>query len=242
MTTYDEKVLRCYCCGRTSEHAILMSTNSFGSPDLDQRSAGMERDTIHTWLQECPFCGYVAFDIESGEARAKDFVKTAEFRAASSDPAPDPVERRFLVRAAFEVYRGDRRGAFLNTLSAAWVADDRKQSSQATALRLRAAAHLEGRPIKSIDTRLLLLDVLRRASSWEAADALAAELIAEELEYPLAKVVSFHRERIEARDDGRYTIAQVVAYKPQPRAATEDPELIKAIARHIKIIPKSGKT
>jgi hypothetical protein len=130
----------------------------------------------------------------------------------------------------------------LNTLSAAWVADDRKQPSEATALRLRAAAHLEGRPIKSIDTRLLLLDVLRRASSWEAADALAAELIAEELEYPLARVVSFHRERIEARDDGRYTIAQVVAYKPKPSPTVEDPELIKAIACHIKIIPKSGES
>jgi hypothetical protein len=83
MTTYDRKVLRCYCCGKTSEHSILMSTNSFGSPDLDQRSAEMERDTIHTWLQECPFCGYVAFDIEKGDAKAKDF--------APRHPTPHPT-------------------------------------------------------------------------------------------------------------------------------------------------------
>ncbi|MDI3561205.1 hypothetical protein [Bradyrhizobium sp. Arg816] len=213
MTSYDTKRLRCYCCGKTSEQTILMSTNSFGSPDLDQRSAGMERSTIDTWLQECPFCGYVAFDLEKGDERAMTFVETAEFRAASTDPSPDPVERRFLARAAFDVHCGDRRAAFLSTLSAAWVADDRKALSEATALRLKAAAHLAGHRIRSMDTRLLLLDVLRRASSWEAADALTTELIAEELEHPFAEIVSFHRERIEAKDNGRYTIAEALAGK-----------------------------
>lgn len=242
MTSYDRQELRCYCCGKTSEHTILMSTNSFGSPDLDQRSAGMERSTIDAWLQECPFCGYVNFDIEKGDARAKDFIETAEFRAASSDPVPEAVERRFLIRAAFDAYCGDRRGAFLNTLSAAWVADDRKQPSEATALRLRAAAHLAGHRINSIDTRLLLLDVLRRASSWEAAEALCAELTAEELEYPFAEIVSFHREKIGAQDSGRYTIQEALAGRPKPSPVVEDPELIKALARHIKIIPKSGKS
>lgn len=213
MTSYDTKKLRCYCCGKTSEQTILMSTNSFGSRDLDQRSAGMERATIRTWLQECPFCGYAAFDLETGDERAKTFVETAEFRAASTDPVPDPAERRFLVRAAFDVHRGDRRAAFLSTLSAAWVADDRKAPPEATALRLKAAAHLAGRKIRSIDTRLLLLDVLRRASSWEAAEALTTELIAEEIEHPFAQIVSFHREKIEAKDNGRYSIAEALVGK-----------------------------
>lgn len=240
MTNYERRKLRCYCCGKTSEQTVLMSTNSFGSPDLDQRSAGMERSTIHTWLQECPFCGYVAPSIERGDAKARSFVQTAEFRTASSDPAPDPGERRFLVRAALDAYCGDPRAAFLNTLRAAWLADDRKQPSEATALRLKAAAHLAGSRVKSIDTRLRLLDVLRRASSWEAAEALIAELVDEELEYPFAEIVSFHRAKIEARDSGRYTIAQALEGKPEPKHSEMDPELIKALARHIKIIPKPG--
>jgi hypothetical protein len=213
MTSYDNNKLRCFCCGKTSEQTVLMSTNSFGSPDLDQRSAGMERSTIHVRLQECPFCGYVAFNLEKGDERARKFIETAEFHAASTDPSPDPVERRFLVRAAFDAHCGNRRAAFLSTLSAAWVADDREALPEATALRLKAAAHLSGHRIRSIDTRLLLLDVLRRTSSWEAADALTTELIAEELEHPFAEIVSFHQDKIEARDNGRYTIAEAIADK-----------------------------
>jgi len=37
--------------------------------------------------------------------------------------------------------------------------------------------------------------VLRQASSWEAAEALIAELAAEELEYPFAEIVSLHRSK-----------------------------------------------
>src|SRR4051812_405512 len=100
MTDYSTKTLRCSCCDRTSAHDVLMSTNSSGSPDLDQRPPGMARATIESWLQECPFCGYVAADIEAGGAAARDFRATAGFRAASLDPLSDPAARRFLVRAA----------------------------------------------------------------------------------------------------------------------------------------------
>ena len=138
-----------------------------------------------------------------GDSVARTFVETAEFRAASLDPLPDPTARRFLVRAALDIYSGDLKSAFLHTLRAAWVADDCKQTSDAAALRLKAAAYLSGNKIRSIDTRLLLLDVLRRASSWEAAGALVAELAAEDLEYPFAEIVAFHACKIEARDIGQ---------------------------------------
>ena len=211
MTSYDTRVRKCYCCGKKSEHCELMSSNSWGSPDLDQRPPGMFRATVEDWLQECPFCGYVAPIIDKGDAKARSFVATPEFRAACLDPLADPASRRFLVRAAQDAYYGDRRSAFLNTLCAAWVADDNKeQASEALTLRLRAAAHLEGRTIKSIDTRLLLLDVLRRAQRWEAAEGLASQLAAEDLGYPFADIVAFHRGKIEAKDSGRFTIARAL--------------------------------
>ncbi|TQF37844.1 hypothetical protein UNPF46_17900 [Bradyrhizobium sp. UNPF46] len=238
MTDYSTQKLQCYCCGKASEHSVLMSSNTHGSPDLDQRPPKMHRWTIGSWLQECPYCGYVAPDIDKGDAKARKFFDSDEFRVASLDPSPDPVTRRFLVRAAQHAYQGERRLAFLSTLSAAWVADDANQPTEAASLRLRAARHLEGPRITSIDTRLLLLDVLRRASSWEAAEALTVELTAEELGYPFAEIVAFHRDKIAARDDGRYTIGQALEGKPPPPpTAAEDQELIKAIARHIKIVP-----
>jgi hypothetical protein len=238
MTSYDTTKLRCYCCDKTSEHSVLMSSNSIGSPDLDQRPPGMIRSTIGSWLQECPYCGYVASRLDKGDAKARSFIDTVEFRAASLDPLADPPSRRFLVRAAQDAHGGDRKSAFLNTLSAAWIADDSDRPPDAQALRLKAAGHLEGGRITSIDTRLRLLDVLRRASSWEAAEALAAELAAEGLEYPFPEIVSFHLGLIEAQDNGRYTIAQALADKPAPTDRETDPELRKIVADHLRKMRK----
>lgn len=241
MTNYSTSTLQCYCCGKSSEHTVLLSTNSHGSPDLDQRPAEMKRSTIDSWLQECPYCGYVASNIEMGDAAARSFVETAEFRAASLDPLSDPTARRFLVRAAQDACCGDRKSAFLNTLAAAWVADDNKRPSDAVALRLKAAAHLSGDRIRSIDTRLLLLDVLRRASNWEAAEALIAELAAEELEYPFAEIVSFHRSKIETRDAGLYTIADALDGKPERRERRDteaDPEALRMLTERLRKMNK----
>ena len=238
VTSYGEETLRCCCCGKKSRHTVLLSSNTFGgSTHLDQRPPGMYGSTVEHWLQECPYCGYVAWDIAYGDDKARHFTSTPQFSAASLDPDPDPAVRRFLVRAAFEAFHGDRRSAFLYTLHAAWVADDYKKTGEARALRLKAAEHLAGVRIASIDTRLRLLDVLRRASNWSLAEALIAELTSEELEYPFAEIVSFHRDRVGARDDGRYTIEQALEGRPEPPVTIDDPELIKAIARHIKIIP-----
>jgi hypothetical protein len=210
MTTYNKQKRRCYCCGKKSVWEELMSSNSFGSPDLDQRPPGMLGSTIDDWLQECPHCGYVAPVIDQGDDSARNFVATSEFRAASLDPLADPESRRFLVRAAYNIHCGDRVSAFSNTLCAAWIAEDGKRLSDAAAFRLKAAGHLEGSRIKSIDIRLILLDVLRRASRWEAVEALASEMTVEKLEYPFAEIVAFHRSKIEAKDCSRYTIAQAL--------------------------------
>lgn len=232
MTSYDNQKLRCYCCGNSSGQTVLMSTNSFGSPDLDRRPAGMARATIGDWLQECPFCGYVAESIDRGDAAARAFLETAEFRAASLEPTADPAARRFLVHAARAAHRGDRQAAFAHTLSAAWVADDRRQHAVAAALRLKAAAHLGDGPIGSVDTRLKLLDVLRRASSWERAASLADQLAAEELEHPFAAIVSFHRRRIAACDSGRHTIAHALSKESGNDEANA--QLMKMLAHHLR--------
>lgn len=238
MTTYDTQTLRCYCCGRTSEHSVLMSTNSFGSRDLDQRPPQMMRSTMASWLQECPSCGYVAADIKTGDAKVQSFVGTPAFQALCAASSPDPAVRRFMVRAVIETHNGDMESAFTHTLSAAWIADDRGRSSEAAALRLRAAAYIEG-TAASLDTRLVLLDVLRRASNWEAAEALVDQLAAAKLEDPYAAIVSFHRSKIERRDSCCYTIADALADTPQPdNGGAANPERLKILTDHLRKISR----
>jgi hypothetical protein len=223
----------------SSQQTTLMSTNSFGSPDLDQRPAGMARSTIESWLQECPYCGYVAECIDRGDAKAKAFLDTEDFRAVSQEPSADPAVRRFLVRAAQSAYEGDRRTAFTHTLAAAWIADDKQQPWEATVLRLRAAQQLGNSPIRSIYIRLELLDVLRRASNWDRAAALASELAAEGLEHPFAPIVAFHRDRIEARDNGRYTIEQAI--RKQRGRDEANAEMVKLLEHHLRKMRLPGR-
>jgi hypothetical protein len=233
MTTYETRKLRCHCCGKSSPQSVLMSSNSFGSRDLDQRPPEMMRSTMASWLQECGFCGYVAADIGKGDAAVRDFVGTPAFQALCADPAPDPVSRRFLVRAALDAHSGDMEEAFTHALAAAWVADDGSRYSDATALRLKAAAYVAGKAA-SLDTRLVLLDVLRRAEDWSAAETLADALAADRPGHPYDAIVAFHRGRIAERDFGRYTIADALADTPPPEDDDTDTERLKALTEHLR--------
>jgi hypothetical protein len=235
MTTYDTRKLRCHCCGKASDQSVLMSSNSFGSRDLDQRPPEMMRSTMASWLQECSFCGYVATDIGKDDATARAFVGTPAFQALCADPSPDPISRRFLVRAALDAQGGDTESAFTHTLAVAWIADDASRPSDATALRLKATAYIAAKAA-SLDTRLVLLDVLRRASEWSAAKTLADTLAADRPGHPYDAIVSFHRAKIEVRDSGRYTIADALAETPKPGSSAATPERVKILVDHLRKI------
>ena len=43
MTSFTEIIEKCGICGTFTKHMVMLSTNSFGSPDLDLRPPGMER-------------------------------------------------------------------------------------------------------------------------------------------------------------------------------------------------------
>jgi hypothetical protein len=240
MTTYETRELRCHCCGKASKQSVLMSSNSFGSRDLDQRPPEMMRSTMASWLQECPFCGYVAPDIEKDDAAARAFVGTPAFQQLCADPSPDPVSRRFLLRAALDAHSGDMEEAFTHALAAAWVADDGSRYSDATALRLRTAAYVAGKAA-SLDTRLVLLDVLRRAEDWSAAETLADALAADRPGHPYDAIVAFHRGRIAERDFGRYTIADALADTPPPEDDDTDTERLKAFTEHLRKMSRGSR-
>lgn len=233
MTTYDTRKPRCHCCSKASKQSVLMSSNSFGSRDLDQRPPEMMRSTMASWLQECRFCGYVATDIGKDDAAARAFVGTPAFQALCADPSPDPVTRRFLARAALDAHGGDAESAFTHTLAAAWVADDSGRLSDATALRLKAAAHVAGKAA-SLDTRLVLLDVLRRASDWSVAETLADVMATEQHGHPYDAIATFHRSRIAERDNGRYTIADALAEPPKPDTSAATPERVRMLVDHLR--------
>jgi len=135
--------------------------------------------------------------------------------------APRSLGRRIRLLAASAtaasrpgVKQGNTEGAFDQTLCAAWVADDGSRPEQAKALRREANQYLVDRADWLVDLQLVRLDVLRRASYWQDAAALAAQLEADDLEYPLSAIVRFHSARIAVEDDSCHTIKEALDAAP----------------------------
>ncbi len=160
--TLEDKV-RCMCCGTVSSQRTTLSGDQSGTCDLDQYPLGMMRPMVESWLQECPFCGYVASDLSKEDDGDRAFVETEDYQILRDGPYLTRLSGRFILRASLDARRGDADRAFANTLCAAWDAEDLGLIELAKSLRLRASRYLPRRNLMSAAPEVSLPDVLRRA-------------------------------------------------------------------------------
>src|SRR5436190_15836468 len=126
VTMIDRRSLQCHNCGQASDHETLMSTNEFGSPDLDLRPAEMMRSTMNTWVQLCPHCGYCNHDIDL-PAKNSAILQSTRYRAALDNDAYPPLARRFLAYAV-TLEESEPNGVADAYTWAAWVCDDESRN------------------------------------------------------------------------------------------------------------------
>ena len=98
MTIIRDIETECSVCGETTEQPVLMSTNSWGYPDLDLRPPEMQRATMHVWIQECPHCGYVAGDLSDELEISKDYLKCEEYKTCEGNDFKSDLAGRFYKR------------------------------------------------------------------------------------------------------------------------------------------------
>jgi hypothetical protein len=211
MTMLDRESVRCGNCGTTTEHTVLVSTNAFGSADLDLRPPEMKRSTMDTWLQLCPHCGYCGPDISKPPPDAT-LLRSEAYRAAFRSADYPQLARRFL---AFAVAAGltDPVVAAQAYLHAAWVCDDAGRAGQAAESRRRAAESFRrcqpfGGDEQGITLGAVLVDVLRRCGLFTQASAECAAL----LEAPSAtgivrKVLEYQQQLIALKDIAGHRIS-----------------------------------
>ena len=231
MTTIETREVVCSICGVKSQHHDLTSSGEYGYRDLDLRPSEMFRSTMNMWLQECPSCGLVAPDLENSEPSDQVALVSDDYMRARSNRLMSPLARRFLCRAIIEAENNRPEVAFSQTLSAAWVCDDAKQPADARILRLKAAAHLDGRwSLLQENRKLQLVDVLRRARRWAEADALMNSLESTKLDEAKIGpgVVSLQRLLIGRRDDACYSVKDALSPGPP---TTKFPPTTKLMTR-----------
>ena len=125
MSTFFRTTKTCCVCGKESEHTLIGSTNSFGSPDLDFRPSGMARATMSMWLQECPHCGYVAFNLSDPLGTDANILRSERYVNTDDRYFGSALARRFYRHYILACAESDAKTAFNSALRAAWACDER---------------------------------------------------------------------------------------------------------------------
>jgi len=177
------------------------------APDLDHRPGEPTRSTLPRWIATCRRCGASGPNLAALPAGADEVVRSDAYRALRTPGPAMPFLRWALICQA----TGDLPTAAEVTLHAAWALDD--AGEDAADLRQRAVA-LFGEP-DGPEAALRLIDVLRRAGGYAAAEARAAGLDGTSLDENSAAILAFQRQRIAAADPARHMISS--ALRPPAR-------------------------
>ena len=200
----------CYICQNISTHMILASTNRFGAPDLDLRPPEMERSTMSWWIQECPYCGYVASDISCATTVTEEWLKSEAYRSCENVTFKFALAEKFYKQYLIAIQEGKHRTAFYAVLHAAWVCDDAHDIDNAIYCRKKALEIWDKVVVRENEREtfsLIRADLLRRSEQF---DLLITEYkkkkFSDEL---LDKIVAFQIEKAKQKDTACYTVAHV---------------------------------
>lgn len=207
MTTYIELSEICCICGKTSTHAALMSTSTFGASDLDARPPELARSTLASRVRRCPYCGYCAPELSAGTEMAKAIVQSAPYRQQLDNPSFPALANSFLCWAILAEASGDYPQAGWSCVFGAWACDDAHARPAADhcrteAVRLFRAARTNGTPFAQTGgvEEVILADLLRRSGAFEQAIAVCQEGLTKEPEALIARLLTYEVDLASRRD------------------------------------------
>jgi len=209
--------VRCAVCGGESEQLQMMSTNRFGSPDLDTRPPGMMRDTLKYWVKECLHCRYAAPEID-------DPVPDGVAALVRSE-AYQSIDCKFQRHSWLLAELGHYSDAGWVSLHAAWMADDLSDIVAAGCCRGRAVElWKKGKQhgqnfMDSIEQEFtLVVDVLRRRGDFAEARETCLEALGDDKLTPLIEdVLRFQLTLISRNDDSCHRMSEL----PKPPEGAE---------------------
>lgn len=216
MTTVDEEIARCGVCGTEQRVDVIMSTNAFGSPDLDTRPPPMRRDLLGVEIQECDDCGYCAADISRAEDETRGIVRSEEYRQRLHDSAFPRLANRYLCWSMILEKQGELADAAWAAIRAAWACDDEEATDAARVVRMRAVslidrAREEDQLVMPIESgyHVVRADLLRRAGAFEEARATISEGLSEVEDEPIRSILGYQQELVEKGDEDRHLVSEV---------------------------------
>lgn len=207
MTIITKIEIKCSVCGKTSQRAVMTSTNSWGRPDLDLRPAPMYRDTMNVWLMECPHCGYVAKGLNNELKTTSDILKSEEYLTCEGNDFKSDLSKRFYRRYLISKAEKEYNSEFYSLLHCAWACDD-ADDGLAVEMRKLAVNLVDKVDDENENLKLIKADLLRRSLQFERLIEEYSDFTSDdELSY---SIIRFQLGLAAMKDSDCYTIQDVV--------------------------------
>lgn len=225
MTTIYPQVVSCIICGTENDFFHLASTNSFGSPDLDYRPAGMARYILIYEVQRCINCGFSAPNIsddfkeylsknrtEQKEEinKIKGIISSEEYKALLFNEFFPDFSNSFLAASFIQEKLGNYNAAFHLAMKSAWIADDNNNINAAEYSRNEALKLLDKTTEGFIagQTKLLLkIELLRRTARFEEANELISQALIELLsDEDAIQLITYQKKLVTKKDTASHRI------------------------------------
>lgn len=228
MTTIIPQVVSCIICGTKNDIFNLASTNSFGSPDLDYRPAGMARYSLIYEVQTCINCGFSAPDIseyfneflsndqikkKEDLNKIKEIIASKEYKDLLNNEFFPDFSNSFLAASFIFEKIKKYNPAFNMAIKSAWIADDNVNINAAEYSRDKAYELLDKTTEDYIDnsTRLLIkIELLRRSARFEEAEDLISHALIElQSDERGIQIISFQKEVIIKRETSIHRFSEI---------------------------------
>ena len=218
MTLFAEPMdVRCPVCGTVNRPNRLLSTHSFGSPDLDLRPAPDRGRLLECMVETCASCGYAAASLDDEvPAAAQTAMASPEWDGLQERNDLPDLARTFLRAALICRHNLEPLGEIWNLLRAIWVCDDVTPGA-APDLRKRAVARVKaalagGRSFmdQTGGNEALMADLCRRAGDWSEALEWARTGLEVAAVPVLVAVLNLEVRLIEARDGAVHQIREAM--------------------------------
>jgi len=218
MTNIVPATKKCIMCGKESKHYILLSTCIFDPPDLDTRPSEMSRGTMEEWIQVCPHCGYVSYDLEKIPEylfregievvmKSKEYKTGKPFNFTRNEKLAKNFYRFYLIHK----YADELEEAFSDIRCAAWDCDDNNDYANASALR-KLGMEIMDKIFEDMDDKrsnylLSRADFLRRTGQF---DAVIKEFTNIKFKKELYnEIIAFQIAKAKEKDTRCYTVGHV---------------------------------
>ncbi|MGB9602704.1 MAG: hypothetical protein ACPMAG_07930 [Limisphaerales bacterium] len=217
MTTIFQVEKKCAVCGNSGTYAEILSTNAFGSPDLDTRPPEMERSTIDKWVQTCSLCGYCAPDISERLDNSSEVVSSDSYQQQLNNSEFPKLANAFLCFSLIQESAGKYDEAGLANVHAAWVCDDNGSDTAAQKCRLKAVTLLQkakenGQMFAKQEgvEEAIMVDLLRRSKQFELALKICEEGLQKNPEKIISDILLFQKILISSSDTACHTIQEAI--------------------------------